>query len=82
MPDTQINQTYTIASVPSATTFTINTYQAAVQSIAATSTKTSSASSVVQPSTPIAMYSYNDNDGDPVLAVGTRNNVSVYYNET
>ena len=64
MPDTQINQTYTIASVPSATTFTINTYQAAVQSIAATSTKTSSASSVVQPSTPIAMYSYNDNDGD------------------
>ncbi len=82
MPDTQINQTYTIASVPSATTFTINTFQANVQSIAATSSKTSSASSVVQPSTPIAMYAYNDNNGNPVLAVGTRNNVSVYYNET
>ena len=31
---------------------------------------------------PIGMYAYNDNNGNPVLAVGTSQKVYVYYNET
>ena len=31
---------------------------------------------------PIGMYAYNDNSGNPVLAVGTSEKVYVYYNET
>lgn len=82
MPASQINQTYTIASVPSTTTFTINTYQANVPSTAATSTHTSNASEVVLTATPTGMYAYYDNDGKKVLAVGTRNGVLIYYEET
>jgi len=32
--------------------------------------------------TPIGMYAYTDNSGEPVLAVGTREKVYVYYTET
>ena len=81
MPASQINQTYTIASVPSTTTFTINTFQTNVESIAATLTRTSSASEVVLTATPTGMYAYYDNDGKEVLAVGTRNGVLIYYEE-
>ena len=77
IPNTELNnQTFTVASVPSTTTFTFTT------STSASSSATSSAFRIIISSTPIGMYSYNANNGEKVLAVGTRAGVNVFYENT
>ncbi len=70
----QINGEYTIASVPSTTTFTVTS------SGTANATATSASARVVEPAVPIAMYSYKVNNGEEVLAIGTRSGVNILYN--
>ena len=70
----QINGEYTIASVPSTTTFTVTS------SGTANATATSASARVVEPAVPIAMYSYKANNGEEVLAIGTRSGVNLLYN--
>ena len=70
----QINGEYTIASVPSTTTFTVTS------SGTANATATSASARVVEPAVPIAMYSYKVNNGEEVLAIGTRSGVNLLYN--
>ena len=72
---TEINATFTVASVPSTTTFTVATTGSG------TSAATSSSSRVIQPATPIGMYSYKANNGEEILAIGTRSGVNVFYND-
>ena len=69
----QINTTFTVATVPSTTTFTVATTGTG------TSAVTSAASRVIQPAVPIGMYSYKTNDGEEVLAIGTRAGINVLY---
>ena len=69
----QINTTFTVATVPSTTTFTVATTGTG------TSAATSAASRVIQPAVPIGMYSYKTNNGEEVLAIGTRSGVNVFY---
>ena len=77
IPNTELNnQTFAVASVPSTTTFTFTT------STSASSSATSSAFRIIIYSTPIGMYSYNANNGEKVLAVGTRAGVNVFYENT
>ena len=74
MSEAQINGEYTIASVPSTTTFTVTS------SGTANATATSASARVVEPAVPIAMYSYKVNNGEEVLAIGTRSGVNILYN--
>ena len=76
VPQAEINTSFSIASVPSTTTFTVSV------STSATSTATSSASTVIKAEIPIGMYSYKANNGEEVLAIGTRAGVNVLYNDT
>lgn len=70
----QINGEYTIASVPSTTTFTVTS------SGTANATATSASARIIEPSVPIGMYSYKANNGEEVLAIGTRSGVNILYN--
>ena len=74
LSEAQINGEYTIASVPSTTTFTVTS------SGTANATATSASARVVEPAVPIAMYSYKVNNGEEVLAIGTRSGVNILYN--
>lgn len=72
----EINTSFSIVSVPSTTTFTVSV------NTSATSTATSSASTIIKPEIPIGMYSYKANNGEEILAIGTRAGVNVLYNDT
>ena len=67
--DDAINQNFVIVSAPTTTTFTVTTSETA------TSTATSSSANVYFPDLPIAMYTYRRNNGDKILAIGTRRGV-------
>jgi len=69
----QINGEYTIATVPSTTTLTITS------SGTATATATSASARIIEPAVPIGMYSYKANNGEEILAIGTRSGVNVLY---
>ena len=71
----QINTTFTIASVPSTTTFTVATTGTG------SSAATSAAARIISPAVPIGMYSYKTNNGEEVLAIGTRSGVNVLYDD-
>jgi len=75
VPQSEINTSFSIASVPSTTTFTVSA------NTSATSTATSSASTVIKAEIPIGMYSYKTNNGEEVLAIGTRVGVNVLYKD-
>ena len=60
--------------MPSTTTFTVTS------SGTANATATSASARVVEPAVPIAMYSYKVNNGEEVLAIGTRSGVNILYN--
>ena len=69
----EINATFTIATVPSTTTFTVATTGSG------TSAATSASARVIQPAVPIGMYSYKTNNGEEVLAIGTRSGINIFY---
>lgn len=75
VPQAEINTSFSIASVPSTTTFTVSV------STSATSTATSSASTIIKAEIPIGMHSYKANNGEEILAIGTRAGVNVLYND-
>jgi len=76
VPQAEINTSFSIVSVPSTTTFTVSV------NTSATSTATSSASTIIKAEIPIGMYSYKANNGEEILAIGTRAGVNVLYNDT
>lgn len=76
VPQSEINTSFSIVSVPSTTTFTVSV------NTSATSTATSSASTIIKAEIPIGMYSYKANNGEEILAIGTRAGVNVLYNDT
>jgi len=76
VPQAEINTSFSIVSVPSTATFTVSV------NTSATSTATSSASTIIKAEIPIGMYSYKANNGEEILAIGTRAGVNVLYNDT
>jgi hypothetical protein len=71
-----INKSFSIASTPLSTTFTVNITQTA------TANASSSSANIYFPDTPIAMYTYRRNNGDKILAVGGRRGVYVLMGDT